>query len=263
MTTFWRYVAIGDSTTEGLHDPDDQGCHRGFADRLAQHIADGQDEPLEYANLAIRGLKMREIRTSQLDDALAMEPDLLTIFGGIKDVIGPRCDFDAIRADYVIVFGEARRTGCTVLTWTMPDPAINPLGAQLRERVNRLNAIIRSEAATRGVLVMDFEAYPVATDRRLWFDDRWHCNSLGHLKIAEALAWRLGVAGFDESWADPLEGEPAPPRPRIPIAGDVDWAVHYLAPWVSQGIRRLPAGLGIDRKRPVQTVVPPSRQRVD
>jgi lysophospholipase L1-like esterase len=261
--TFRRYVAIGDSATEGLYDLDDQGGHRGFADRLAQHIADGQDEPLEYANLAIRGLKMREIRTSQLDAALAMGPDLLTVFGGMNDVIAPRCDFDAIRADYVIVFGEAHRAGCTVLTFTMPDPAaINPLGARLRERVNRLNAIICSEATARGALVMDFEAYPVATDRRLWFDDRWHCNSLGHAKIAEALAWRLGVAGVDETWAD-LQDRPAPDRPRVPIAGDMDWAVQYLLPHLGKGIRRLPAGLGIERKRPVPTVVPKSRQRVD
>ena len=250
MTTFRRYVAIGDSTTEGLEDHDPQGGYRGFADRLAQHIADGQDEPLEYANLAIRGLKMREIRTSQLQDALAMGPDLLTVFG-------------AIRADYVIVFGEARRAGCTVLTWTMPDPAaINPLGAQLRERVNRLNAIIRSESAARGVVVMDFEAYPVATDRRLWFDDRWHCNSLGHIKIAAALAWRLGINGFCESWAD-LQDEPAQARPRLPITGDVDWAVHHLAPWLGKGIRRLPPGRGVERKRPVPTIVPRTRLRVD
>jgi lysophospholipase L1-like esterase len=264
VTTFRRYVAIGDSTTEGLEDPDPQGGYRGWADRLAQHIADGQDEVLEYANLAIRGLRMHEIRTSQLDDALAMQPDLLSIFGGVNDVIAARCDFDAIRADYVIVFGEARRAGCTVLTFTMPDPAaINPLGARLRERVNKLNAIIRSEAARRGVLVMDFEAYPVAKDPRLWFEDRLHGNTLGHIKVAAALAWRLGIAGFDERWADPLDDEPEPPRPRIPITGDMDWAVNYLMPWLGKGIRRVPRGLGVERKRPAPTIVPKSRQYVE
>ena len=70
VATFRRYVAIGDSSTEGLEDPDGQGGYRGWADRLAQHIADAQDEPLEYANLAIRGLRMKEIRISQLEDAL-------------------------------------------------------------------------------------------------------------------------------------------------------------------------------------------------
>jgi hypothetical protein len=44
---------------------------------------------LEYANLAIRGMRMKEIRVGQLDDALAMKPDLLSIFGGVNDLIAP------------------------------------------------------------------------------------------------------------------------------------------------------------------------------
>ena len=264
MTTFRRYVAIGDSSTEGLEDPDGSGGYIGWADRLAQHIADGQYEPLEYANLAIRGLRMHEIRTTQLADALALQPDLLTVFGGVNDVIAARCDFDAIRADYVIVFGEARREGATVLTFTMPDPAsINPLGARLRERVDRLNAIIRSEAARRDVLVMDFDAYRVAQDPRLWYEDRLHGNTLGHIKVAEALAWRLGVTGFNESWSELMEEGRPPRRPREQLTGDVDWAVHYLMPWLGKGVRRIPRGLGIQRKRPIPTIVPKTRARVD
>src|SRR5215211_343528 len=100
MTSYRRYVAIGDSSTEGLEDPDGQGGYRGWADRLAQQLADSQDEPLEYANLAVRGLRMHEIRESQLEAALALEPDLLTVFGGVNDVIGRHCDFARIRSDY-------------------------------------------------------------------------------------------------------------------------------------------------------------------
>ena len=262
MTTIRRYVAIGDSSTEGLEDPDGQGGYIGWADRLAQLIADGQDEPLEYANLAIRGLRMRDIRTRQLDDALAMRPDLLTIFGGVNDVISPRCDFDALRAEFVIVFGEARRTDSTVATFTMPDPAaINPLAANLRERISRLNAIIRSEAERRGVLLVDFESYPVAVDPRLWFDDRLHGNTLGHIRVAAAMAWRLGVVGADDSWTGPVGGELTPRTPRERLSSDMDWARHYLAPWLGKGIRRLPHGLGIERKRPIPTLVPKSVPR--
>ena len=262
--TFRRYVAIGDSSTEGLIDPDGQGGYVGWADRLAQHIADGQDEPLEYANLAIRGLRAHDIRTGQLDDALAMRPDLLTIFAGANDVIGPRCDFARVRAEQVIMFGEARRAGCTVVTFTMPDPgAINPLAANLRERVRRLNSIIRSEAEAFGVLLVDFETYPVAEDPRLWFDDRLHGSTLGHTRVAAALAWRLGLPGFDESWAEPLTDELAVRSRRERLAGDLDWVVNHLAPWVGKGIRGLPARLGVERKRPIPTIVPKSRERVD
>ena len=257
-------MAIGDSSTEGLEDPDGHGGYIGWADRLAQHIADGQDEPLEYANLAIRGLRVHDIRTGQLNDALAMQPDLLTVFAGVNDVIGPICDFELVRAEHVIIFGEARRAGCTVATFTMPDPAaINPLAARLRDRVSRLNAIIRSEAERRDVLLVDFEDYPVSVDPRLWFDDRLHGNTLGHIRVAAALAWRLGIAGADDSWTQPVGEELTPRTPRERLTSDLDWARHYLAPWVGNGLRGRPAGLGIERKRPIPMLVPKSSTRVD
>jgi lysophospholipase L1-like esterase len=260
VTAFRRYVAIGDSSTEGLEDPDGNGGYRGWADRLAQHIADNQDEPLEYANLAIRGMRMREIRIGQLDDALAMRPDLLSVFGGVNDLIAGPCNFDAIRADYVIIFSEARRQGATVVTFTMPDPtAINPLGRYWRERAARLNEIIRSEAEHYGVVVMDFEPYPVTEDPRLWFEDHLHGNELGHQAIAAALAWQLGIDGFDERWAD-LEGEPARLRGRKKLRGDIEWARHYMAPWLGKGIRGIRQGRGIQRKRPFPEVMPKSEE---
>jgi lysophospholipase L1-like esterase len=259
VATFRRYVAIGDSSTEGLEDPDGNGGYRGWADRLAQHIADGQDEPLEYANLAIRGMRMNEIRTGQLADALAMRPDLLSVFGGMNDAIVPRCDFDSIRADYVIIFSLARRQGATVLSFTVPDlSAINPLGMAFRERVTKLNDIIRTEAERHDVVVMDFEQYPVAQDPRLWFADRLHGNELGHEKMAAALAWRLGIDSFNEGWAVPLDGEPVRPRGRQLLTSDIDWAMHYLAPWLGKGIRGIRQGRGIQRKRPIPEVLPRS-----
>ena len=57
-----RYVATGDSFTEGLSDPAGDGDHwRGWADRLAESLARlaGPDAGFEYANLAIRALVAR------------------------------------------------------------------------------------------------------------------------------------------------------------------------------------------------------------
>lgn len=256
MTQFHRYVAIGDSTTEGLEDPDPQGGYRGWADRLAEHIANGQDEPLEYANLAVRGLRLNEIRNTQFDDALALRPDLMTIFGGVNDVIGMARDFTALRADFAAMFGEARGLDITVLTFTMPDPsAINPLGRRLRERMFLLNDIIRAEAERYDVIVMDFQQYPMVEDPRLWFEDRLHGNPLGHERVAAALAWRLGIDGIDESWSEPLAAETGVRRPREQLADDLDWAVHYLAPWVGRGIRGVPYSRDVQAKRPIPTRV--------
>src|SRR6185295_7183943 len=48
---FRRYVALGDSSTEGLDDPDPRGGYRGWANRLADWIAtaQGPERPLLYA----------------------------------------------------------------------------------------------------------------------------------------------------------------------------------------------------------------------
>jgi lysophospholipase L1-like esterase len=121
VRTFRRFVAIGDSTTEGLDDPDGEGGYRGWADRLAEIIANAQAEPLDYANLGVRNLHLSEIRATQFDAAMAMQPDLLSIFGGANDILSVACDFAGIGADLAAIFGEARSRNCTVVTFTMPD----------------------------------------------------------------------------------------------------------------------------------------------
>ena len=66
-----RYVAIGDSFTEGLCDVDPQHPDRyaGWADRLAGHlgtIAEANDTTLHYANLAVRGRLLQDVVGRQL-----------------------------------------------------------------------------------------------------------------------------------------------------------------------------------------------------
>jgi lysophospholipase L1-like esterase len=130
VRTFRRYVAIGDSSTEGLEDPDGKGGYRGWADRLAEIIANAQAEPLDYPNLGVRSLHLSEIRGTQFDAAMAMQPDLLSIFGGANDILSVACDFAGIGADLAAIFGQARSRDCT-----MPDLSpINPFGRRLHGR---------------------------------------------------------------------------------------------------------------------------------
>ena len=53
MTThsYARYVAIGDSQSEGVGDGDEAHGYRGWADRLAEILAEENPE-FGYANLA-------------------------------------------------------------------------------------------------------------------------------------------------------------------------------------------------------------------
>jgi hypothetical protein len=74
--------------------PDGSGwC--GFADRLAGRLAELNPD-LGYANLAIRGRLARQIRAEQLEPALALQPDVASVIGGLNDILRPRVDLDAV-----------------------------------------------------------------------------------------------------------------------------------------------------------------------
>src|SRR4030095_11120467 len=117
-TRFERYVAIGDSSTEGIDDPAGRGAYRGWSQRLAERLATVQGGLL-YANLAIRGRTTRRIRDEQLAPALAMRPDLATMFSGTNDVVAPRFDLGSVAADMEHMLHMLVEGGATVLTFTL------------------------------------------------------------------------------------------------------------------------------------------------
>ncbi|MHB1327935.1 MAG: SGNH/GDSL hydrolase family protein, partial [Gemmatimonadales bacterium] len=205
---FERYVAIGDSSTEGLDDPDGKGGYRGWANRLAERLASTQGQVL-YANLAIRGRRTRQIRDEQLDAALAMQPDLATLFTGTNDVVARGFDPDRVGQDVEFMQRSLVQQGATVLTFTLPDLSpVMPLARFITHRVELLNQALRTASAQSGACLVDLARHPVASDARLWSSDRLHANALGHERIAAALAQAIALPGTCDSWAQPLPGLP-------------------------------------------------------
>lgn len=224
---FERYVAIGDSSTEGLDDPDGRGGYRGWATRLAERIAATQGTLL-YANLGVRGLLAGEVRRDQLEPALAMRPDLATVFAGSNDLLLPRFDPGAVAEDVAQMQQALIRGGATVLTFTLPDlTRVMPLGRLLAPRVRGLNEALRTASARTGALLVDFAAHPVGSDARLWSADRFHANAAGHERIARALAHALELPGADAGWSDPLAAEPDAAL-GIRLGAQLSWAGRFL-----------------------------------
>lgn len=255
--SFARYVALGDSSTEGLEDPGTNGRHRGWADRLALHVAQAQRTPLLYANLAIRGRKTRQVREEQLAPALAMRPDLATVFAGTNDIIRSKYSEAEVMADLRAMHVALREAGATVLTITMPDLSeIAPFAKRARPRLLAFNAAVRALCAETGTLLLDVAQYPVACDPRLWHEDRLHANADGHRRIAAGLAATLGLPGFDETWAAPLPSMPAP-TPWSRIRADAHWAATYLLPWLMRRLTGRSSGDGVVAKRPVLEPIGP------
>lgn len=247
---FARYVAIGDSSTEGLDDPDGRGGYRGWADRLAQHIARSQGG-LRYANLAVRGRTTRAILDQQLAPALALQPDLVTLFCGTNDVVRPNFDAAAVGRDVAHMQRTLIAGGARVLGFTLPEFAsVAPLARLIGPRIRRLNAALRSASGETGATLLDFAAHAVASDPRLWSADRLHANSEGHARIAAALAWALELPGTDLTWSEPLR--PAPARSAFDhVSAEARWARDYFLPWAWRHLWGRSSGDHRSPKRPV------------
>jgi lysophospholipase L1-like esterase len=227
---FERYVAIGDSSTEGLQDLDDHGELRGWSFRLADRIAGAQGRLL-YANLAVRGATTRQIARDQLARAVAMKPDLATVFSGTNDVLRKRFEVREFLEDVRLIQRALRAEGATVLTFTLPDlTPLLPLARRLAPRIRAMNDAVREACAETGTRLLDFAELPLATDPRLWNEDRIHANPAGHERIAAALAQRLGLPGASDAWREPL---PPLARPNaVAVAWrELRWSARHLVPW--------------------------------
>lgn len=247
--TYARYVAIGDSQTEGLWDADGQGNLVGFADRLARQL-DSLRPGLEYANLAVRGRRVADVLDDQLPRALAMAPDLVTVCIGMNDATRPGRGFDRALAGLDEIYARLAASGATVVTLTFPDIArIIPVGRLLAHRVGLINEHTVAAVERYGFRLVDLFTAPSMGQPATWSADRVHGSPRGHALFAAAAAEALGLPGSDHRWA---EADPAAGRPSLAERGrsQMLWTQHMLMPWVWRHVRGISSGDGQAPRRP-------------
>ena len=245
--TFHRYVALGDSFTEGVGDPDPSRPNglRGWADRVAEVLATQTDD-FGYANLAIRGRKLAPIVAEQVDAAIALEPDLITIHGGGNDVLRPRVDLDALAATYDDAIGRLSATGARVVMFTSSTRA----AGDLRSRARADGDLQRVGARDRRPPRRDPRRHVADARRR---DRRRHGHRpdapqlLGHTHIARAVLEAIGV----EHALAPVVLDPLPVLPRREQwAANAQWTREFLVPWVHRRVTGRSSGDTVSAKRP-------------
>ena len=243
-----RYVAIGDSFTEGIGDPepDSPGGHRGWADRVAETLA-GQTDDFAYANLAIRGRLLQQILDEQVDAALELRPDLISISAGGNDIIRPGTDPDEVAARLDGGIARLSRDGATVVMFNGPDIGGTPVLGRIRGKVAIYNENLHTIAKRHDAVVADMWALRELTDPRMWAPDRLHFSPVGHQTIARMVLDALNVAHDLE----PFAAEPLPKKAwREARIEDIGWAREYLAPWILRRVRHQSSGDGVTPKRP-------------
>jgi lysophospholipase L1-like esterase len=243
-----RYVAIGDSFTEGIGDPEpaSPGGHRGWADRVAEVLA-AQADDFAYANLAIRGRLLQQILDEQVDAALALRPDLISISAGGNDIIRPGTDPDEVAARLDAGIARLRGDGATVVMFNGPDIGGTPVLGRIRGKVAIYNENLHAVAKRHDAIVADMWALRELTDPRMWAPDRLHFSPIGHQTIACMVLDALNVPHDLE----PFEAEPMPRQSwRQARIDDIGWAREHFAPWILRRLRRESSGDGVSPKRP-------------
>ena len=244
-----RYVALGDSFTEGIGDPEpaSEGGHRGWADRVAEVLSAQAAGDFSYANLAIRGRLIRQILDEQVQPALDLRPDLITLSAGGNDIIRPGTDPDLIASRLDAGMATLKQSGATLVVFTGTDVGFSPVFRGIRGKVAIYNENIRAIAAKYDAIVADQWGLAAIQNAGMWAPDRLHLNAYGHHEIARMVLAALSVPND----LQPNSPEPMPTRRwRAARAEDLVWAREYFVPWVLRRVRHQSSGDGLTAKRP-------------
>ena len=247
--TFQRYVALGDSFTEGVGDPDlgrPNGL-RGWADRVAEQLA-RHDPDFTYANLAIRGRKLTGIIEEQIEPAIGLAQDLISIYAGGNDILRPKVDIDALVDTYDQALGRLADTGAKLLVWTAFDPGGSSIFGALRGRFAIYNELVRASADRHGATIVDFWRLRDYRDWRYWDSDRLHMSSAGHQRMAIATPDTLGV---EHSIDLPHLGPEREISKRDQGRENLTWVRESAAPWVHRRLTGRSSGDTVSPRRPI------------
>jgi lysophospholipase L1-like esterase len=259
VSGYSRYVALGDSQTEGLWDGDDSAGLVGFADRLAAMV-DAVHPGLQYANLAVRGRRIVDVLDEQLPRALAMRADLVTVCIGMNDVTRPGGSFELALADLDRIYARLAESGATVVTTTFPDIGqILPVGRLLAGRVRQINATIVEAGDRYGIRLVDLFGAASMREPATWSADRVHGSTHGHILFAEAAAEALALPGSNHDWAAGSDVVAMPPW-RSRLLSQVLWTQNMLMPWLWRHLRG--GSDGADRDPRLPDLVPVSALKV-
>ncbi|WP_340383300.1 SGNH/GDSL hydrolase family protein [Streptomyces sp. SS7] len=250
-----RFVALGDSLTEGVGDPAGDGW-RGWAALLADGLteeaaglsrsagaagAGGCAGPaasggaVEFTNLAVSGAQTRDVLERQLPAGLALRPDLVSVVVGVNDTL--RCTFDihAVAARLDTVYAAFAEQGAVLLTACLPDPGAmlglpGALARPLARRQRAVNTVVHALSERYGAVHLHAAEGAWLTDREMWSADRLHPGERGHRQLAVRFHALLAEAGLATGPAP----SPEPERPAPTTSASLWWLATAGTGWVAR-----------------------------
>lgn len=254
MSKFARFIALGDSMTEGMNDEIINGNFRGWADRVADVLATTHPE-FTYMNLAIRGKLVGQVVREQIPVALQHIPQigstdldpskvLVSFHAGANDILRPKYSAEETIATYnkgVEIFAE--RGVRLMLFCILEDFAAgSKTGSALAERFRYFNENVKRIASEVGAILLDPNPEPFWQDKSFMSWDRLHMNSEGHYRAAQGVLAKLELPH------DPKFREPAVSIQQKSalqnFRENTHWFFAFLLPWIWRRIRGRSSGDG-------------------
>ena len=238
--------------TEGMQDEIINGRYRGWADRVADVMAENY-ENFTYANLAVRGKLVGQVHREQVPVALGLvngSSTIISFHAGANDVIRPKYDPAKTIDTYNDAVDQIMKSGATLMLFcVLEDTGKKNKTAQIwQERFNIFNDNVRKKANSVGAILFDPNQDEFWKDSRFIHEDRLHLNSEGHRRVAQAVLARLNLP-HDPDWRKPLPS--ASPQSILEKTQlNLHWFGAYAIPWMIRRARRRSSGDGRSAKYP-------------
>jgi len=250
---FERFIALGDSYTEGMSDEKKYGNYRGWADRTADVMA-AHHSDFTYANLAVRGKLVHQVVDEQIEAAISQvtgRQTLISFHAGANDVIRPNYRSELVLPLYAEAVKRLAASGATILLFTVLERTGNTgKAAKMWEtRFREFNRNVRAVAEEVGAIIADANEEPAFSDRRFLAFDRLHLNAMGHDRVAQAVLELLELP-FDQGWREPL---PPTKEKHAAVRAWITtmWFITFALPWMWRRARGKSSGDGRSCKYPI------------
>src|SRR5829696_6457906 len=176
------YVALGDSTGAGV------GAREGgYVPRLFKRIAERRPES-KLSNLCVSGATTVDLLRGQLEQGVAMNPDLVTVGIGIND-IGHGLTLEQFSKNYEEILSTLKeKTQAQIVVTNLPDvssaPRIpNAFRSEYQRQIDQFCKRLEEIANRHGVIV--FDVYTITKDElpshpEYFSNDGFHPSDAGY-----------------------------------------------------------------------------------
>ena len=188
-----RFAVIGDSLSAGTGDRTPGYRPVGWAGRVAEALRRARGGDLGYVNLGVVGATTPEVLAEQVVTATEFGPDLLHLPCGANDLLRRELDWGRIERDLSHLYEAAAGTGAELSTFTLGRAFVVPVFADWKDRVEKLNTMVRGLAGDHDAFVVDMWDHPVNERTNLLSADGIHFAGVG--QAAMAAEYLVGLAG--------------------------------------------------------------------